>query len=46
MKVLDLQCRSEHVFEGWFASEEDFQSQFQRGWCSALCVVMAKYISA
>ena len=31
MKVLDLQCRSEHVFEGWFASEEDFQSQLQRG---------------
>ena len=30
MKVLDLQCRSEHVFEGWFASEEDFQSQLQR----------------
>jgi hypothetical protein len=31
MKVLDLHCRSEHVFEGWFASEEDFQSQLQRG---------------
>ena len=31
MKVLDLQCRSEHVFEGWFASEEDFQSQLHRG---------------
>lgn len=30
MKVLDLQCRSEHVFEGWFASEDDFQSQLQR----------------
>ena len=31
MKVLDLHCRSEHVFEGWFASEEDFQSQLGRG---------------
>jgi hypothetical protein len=30
MKVLDLHCR-EHVFEGWFASEEDFQSQLGRG---------------
>lgn len=27
MKVLDLHCPSGHVFEGWFASEEDFQSQ-------------------
>lgn len=31
MKVLDLQCRQSHVFEGWFASEEDFQGQHQRG---------------
>jgi hypothetical protein len=31
MKVLDLQCGSDHVFEGWFASEEDFQSQLSRG---------------
>ncbi|WP_440108110.1 DUF1178 family protein [Acidovorax sp. BL-A-41-H1] len=29
MKVLDLQCSQGHVFEGWFASEEDFQSQKQ-----------------
>lgn len=27
MKVLDLQCTSLHVFEGWFASEEDFSRQ-------------------
>jgi hypothetical protein len=27
MKVLDLQCRYLHVFEGWFASEEDFLNQ-------------------
>lgn len=31
MKVLDLQCRLGHVFEGWFASEGDFQDQKQRG---------------
>lgn len=27
MKVLDLQCVRGHVFEGWFASEEDFVAQ-------------------
>lgn len=31
MKVLDLQCAHEHSFEGWFASEDDFQSQLSRG---------------
>jgi hypothetical protein len=31
MKVLDLQCRQHHVFEGWFASEDDFLGQCQRG---------------
>ncbi len=31
MKVLDLQCPMDHVFEGWFASEDDFQAQLQRG---------------
>lgn len=31
MKVLDLQCAHQHLFEGWFASEEDFQSQLSRG---------------
>ena len=30
MKVLDLACRHGHVFEGWFASEDDFQSQKAR----------------
>ena len=30
MKVLDLHCPQGHLFEGWFASEEDFQSQLQR----------------
>lgn len=31
MKVLNLQCSYLHLFEGWFASEEDFQSQLVRG---------------
>ncbi len=30
MKVLDLQCGNGHTFEGWFASEDDYQSQSQR----------------
>ncbi len=38
MKVLDLQCAEHHVFEGWFASEDDFQSQLSRGLVSCpLC---------
>ena len=31
MKVLDLQCAHQHRFEGWFGSEDDFQSQLGRG---------------
>ena len=31
MKVLDLQCGHQHVFEGWFASENDFLGQRERG---------------
>jgi len=31
MKVLNLQCAHQHSFEGWFASEDDFQSQLSRG---------------
>ncbi len=31
MKVLDLQCTHGHLFEGWFASEDDFQGQLGRG---------------
>lgn len=31
MKVFDLHCPLDHVFEGWFASEEDFRSQLDRG---------------
>ena len=38
MKVLNLRCAHDHGFEGWFASEDDFLSQSQRGaiecpWC-------------
>ena len=31
MKVFNLQCGHAHVFEGWFASEEDYQGQLERG---------------
>ncbi|MDO8277553.1 MAG: DUF1178 family protein [Burkholderiaceae bacterium] len=31
MKVLDLQCAHQHAFEGWFASDDDFQDQLARG---------------
>ena len=30
MKVLNLQCAHQHGFEGWFASEDDFQGQLGR----------------
>ena len=31
MKVLDLRCGAGHGFEGWFASEDDYASQRERG---------------
>jgi hypothetical protein len=31
MKVLNLRCARDHRFEGWFASDDDFQSQVERG---------------
>ncbi len=31
MKVFNLQCSAHHLFEGWFASEEDYTSQVERG---------------
>ena len=31
MKVLDLLCPQDHVFEAWFGSENDFLSQLERG---------------
>ena len=30
MKVLDLQCQHQHLFEGWFANEDDFLQQRER----------------
>ncbi|MEO8079032.1 MAG: DUF1178 family protein [Caldimonas sp.] len=30
MKVLDLRCGQDHLFEGWFASDEAFQDQLER----------------
>jgi len=38
LKVFDLQCDNGHVFEGWFASHEDYDRQQQRGLLSCpLC---------
>lgn len=38
MKVLDLQCSQGHAFEGWFASQDDYESQRERGLISCpLC---------
>jgi hypothetical protein len=31
MKVLNLQCAAQHGFEGWFASEAEFQRQLAEG---------------
>ncbi|MDF3822982.1 DUF1178 family protein [Leptospira sp. 96542] len=31
MKVFNLQCGEQHQFEGWFASEEDYLNQTERG---------------
>ncbi len=31
MKVLDLRCGAGHAFEGWFASEDDYGAQRDRG---------------
>ncbi len=31
MKVFNLQCSAHHGFEGWFASDEDYTSQVERG---------------
>lgn len=49
MKVLDLHCSQQHSFEGWFASEDDFQSQLLRGLVTCpLCadVAITKKLSA
>ena len=31
MKVLNLQCSHQHVFEGWFGSDDEFQGQLAGG---------------
>ena len=31
MKVLNLQCAHQHVFEGWFGSDDEFQAQLAGG---------------
>jgi hypothetical protein len=31
MKVLDLQCRQGHSFEGWFGSQSDYDAQRAQG---------------
>lgn len=31
MKVLNLRCAHDHRFEGWFASNDEFEQQMQRG---------------
>lgn len=49
MKVLDLQCARLHIFEGWFGSEAEFQSQLADGLLSCpLCgsTQVAKKLSA
>ena len=37
MKVLDLRCLQDHRFEGWFASDDDFQSQSARSLIECPC---------
>jgi len=31
MKVFNLRCARDHGFEGWFASEDDYRGQMERG---------------
>ena len=31
LKVFDLVCANAHTFEGWFTSENDFDSQIEKG---------------
>ncbi|THU05324.1 DUF1178 family protein [Lampropedia puyangensis] len=54
MKVLDLRCVHGHAFEGWFSSEDDYQTQSAQGiLCCPVCeslqvskVLSAPYVSA
>jgi hypothetical protein len=48
-KVFDLQCEHGHVFEGWFSSHDDYDSQRERGLVSCpVCssIVIDKKLSA
>lgn len=31
LKVFDLSCEHDHVFEGWFSSQDSYQDQLARG---------------
>ncbi|CAM5183555.1 hypothetical protein CDEF62S_04642 [Castellaniella defragrans] len=31
LKVFDLACEHDHLFEGWFATAESYESQFSKG---------------
>ncbi len=31
LKVFDLSCEHEHVFEGWFSSQDSYQDQLSQG---------------
>lgn len=42
LKVFDLQCDQNHVFEGWFGSHADYESQQARGLVS--CPVCASAV--
>lgn len=42
MKVLNLQCDAQHRFEGWFASEAEFQRQLAEGLVS--CPVCGQHV--
>ena len=49
MKVLNLQCALQHVFEGWFSSEDDFLTQSEGGLIACpLCgnTIISKRLSA
>lgn len=49
MKVFDLHCTQHHSFEGWFASEDEFQRQLASGLVECpLCgdTAIAKKLSA
>ena len=46
MKVLNLQCRHGHAFEGWFTSEDDYRSQQERGLLAKLPASVLSQIPA